>query len=285
MKLKNRLLLVALSIALPALAACNGGTATQGADTAASEEQPAAATAPESRWEKDGLTVSAMTGSPEFPSATLTLDGIEDGQNLPSGTVRFAFGVEGYTLAEQTSDAADKGIANSAQGQHIHLILNDGPYSAHYEAEFARDLEDGDYVMLAFLSRSYHESLKNPGAAVLRHFTVGDAEAQEFDVNAPHLFYSRPKGTYTGADSKKLMLDFYLLNTDLSPDGNRVRATINGTEFVFTEWLPYVIEGLPLGEVEITLELIDAAGNAVPGPYNSVTRTVTLEGDDGGNEA
>ncbi len=139
--------------------------------------------------------------------------------------------------------------------------------------------------MLAFLSRSYHESLKNPGAAVARHFTVGDAEAKEVDLNAPHLFYSRPKGTYAGADTERLMIDFYLLNTGLAPDGNRVRATINGTELVFSEWYPYVVEGLPLGEVEITLELIDGDGNPVPGPFNSVTRTVTLEGGDEGNEA
>ena len=36
------------------------------------------------------------------------------------------------------------------------------------------------------------------------------------------------------------------------------------------------MKGLPLGEVNIKLELIDANGSIIPGPYNSVTRTVTL---------
>ena len=59
----------------------------------------------------------------------------------------------------------------------------------------------------------------------------------------------------------------------------------NGTEFIFTEWVPYLVEGLAPGQVDISLELQDAQGNFIPGPFNSVTRTVTLEapevGDDG----
>ena len=101
----------------------------------------------------------------------------------------------------------------------------------------------------------------------------GDEEA---DLTAPHLFYSRPKGTYKGADTQKVMLDFYLLNTSISADGNKVRATINGTEFMIDEWAPHYIEGLPMGEATIKLELLDAEGNPIPGPFNSVERTVTL---------
>ncbi len=230
-----------------------------------------------SHLEAGGLKVSALRDSPNFPDATLTLPGITPGQKLPAGPFKFAFEVKNYTLGTATSDAATKGIANSAQGQHIHLILNNNPYSAHYEHSAEQKLEDGHYVLLAFLSRSYHESLKNPSAMVLTQFTVGEGKAEAVDLSAPHLFFSRPKGVYKGADTQKLLLDFYLVNTTLSPSGNKVRATINGTEFVLTEWVPYVIEGLPLGQVEIKLELIDAQGKLIPGPFNSVTRTTTLE--------
>ncbi|HEX8657374.1 MAG TPA: hypothetical protein VF690_07570, partial [Hymenobacter sp.] len=87
---------------------------------------------------------------------------------------------------------------------------------------------------------------------------------------------SRPKDTYSGADGKRIMLDFYLVNTTLAPDGNRVRATINGSEFMLDRWMPYQMEGLPAGQNTVKLELIDAAGNLIPGPYNSVTRTFTV---------
>jgi hypothetical protein len=91
------------------------------------------------------------------------------------------------------------------------------------------------------------------------------------------MFYSRPKGEYTGEETKRVMLDFYLVNTDLSPEGNKVRATVNGTEFMLDRWLPYAIEGLPMGEITIKLELLDSEGKVLPGPYNSVERTITLK--------
>ena len=45
---------------------------------------------------------------------------------------------------------------------------------------------------------------------------------------------------------------------------------------MITEWAPMVIKGLPMGEVAIKLELIDASGAVIPGTFNSVERTVTL---------
>ena len=179
-----------------------------------------------------------------------------------------------------TEGAHEKMIANSEKGQHIHLILNNNPYDALYETNYQKELEEGHYVELSFLSRSYHESIKNPDAYVLRQFTVGNAENKNVDLNAPHMFYSRPKGEYTGKDTEKIMLDFYLVNTELSENGNKVRATINGQEFMINEWKPYYISGLPMGENTIKLELLDANGNLVQSPFNPVTRTITLKGGD-----
>ena len=94
------------------------------------------------------------------------------------------------------------------------------------------------------------------------------------DMEAPTLIYSRPKGKYAGKDTENLLLDFFVLNTTLSATGHKVKATINGEEFTITEWAPHVIKGLPKGEVTIQLELIDANGNMIPGPFNTVTRKV-----------
>ena len=102
-------------------------------------------------------------------------------------------------------------------------------------------------------------------------------EKNNIDLLNEILFYSIPKGKYTGDDTKKLLLDFYLVNTNISPDGNKVRATINETEFIIDEWAPYYIEGLPLGEVSIKLELIDSKGNLIETPFNPSLRTVILE--------
>jgi len=99
----------------------------------------------------------------------------------------------------------------------------------------------------------------------------------DIDFSAEHMFYSRPKGTYSGEDTKEVLLDFFIVGTEISPDGNRVKAIINGEEFYVTEWKPQVIKGLPLGENRIQLILIDENLDPIPGPFNAVTRTFTLE--------
>ncbi|RMG69487.1 MAG: hypothetical protein D6722_10215 [Bacteroidetes bacterium] len=230
--------------------------------------------------EVPAITLSPLSGSVDFPEATLALISAEPGDE---GAYTFNFEVGGYELGVQTEPATPNGLANSDKGQHIHLIVDNGPYEAHYEtsATTTKLAEPGNHVVLAFLSRSYHESVKNldPAAAsyVLTQIQTGEGEYEQADFSAPHMFYSRPKGTYTGAGTEKVLLDFFLLNVDLAPDGYKVRATINGEEFILTDWVPYVMEGLPMGENTVKLELLDAAGAVVPGPFNSVTRTFTLE--------
>ena len=227
--------------------------------------------------EKDGITLTAYNSSPKFEGAKLTLTSPKNGDNVKAGNVKFEYDVQGYELGAQTSDAGTNGLANSGDGQHIHAILNNEPYMAHYKPGFETDLKDGKYVLLSFLSRSYHESLKNAEAMNIIEFTVGNSDAPSVDLNAPHLFYSRPKGTYKGVDTDKLLLDFYLVNCDLSEDGYKVRATLNGTEFMLTKWAPYIVEGLPKGDLNLKLELLDSNGDLVSSPYNPSTRTVQLE--------
>ena len=226
------------------------------------------------------ITLTPLEGSPAFADATLSLTSAEPAED---GNYDFAFEVQNYELGAQTESTPPNGLANSGNGQHIHLIVDNSPYSAHYESSFSTDKlsAPGNHVVLAFLSRSYHESVKNIEEGAQSYFIgqyqTGDEAAKQADLSAPHMFYSRPKGTYKGDDIKRLMLDFFLLNVDLSPDGNKVRATINGTEFIIDKWQPYVIEGLQPGEVNVKLELLDASGALVESPFNPVERKVTLE--------
>ena len=213
--------------------------------------------------------------SPEFKDAKLNATNIDINANDSAYLIDFAFEVTNYALGRQTEDAATRGIANSDKGQHIHLIINNEPYSAHYEPAAHKNLPEGNYVALAFLSRSYHESVKNGQSFVLANINAGNNNAP-FDETSQHLFYSRPKGSYKGPEIKNLLLDFFLINTELSADGNKIRATINGEAFMIDEWVPYYIKGLSPGELTVKLELLDVDGNAIEGPYNVVERKVTL---------
>ena len=214
------------------------------------------------------LRLVAAPAAAQFPDAALKLESITPNESTKE--VAYKFAVSGFDLKAQTPDAATRGCANSAEGQHIHYILNNKPYLAKYEAEFTEKADDGANVVLCFLSRSYHESLKNNASVVVQHFDMpasGTAAAVNIEQD-PILFYSRPKGDYKQLDGEKILLDFYLLNTDLEQEGYSVRATIDGEVWTINKWDAYFIEDMDLGKHTVRLELVDGNGQLVPGPFN-----------------
>ena len=219
-------------------------------------------------------TLTAFTPSPEFPDAKI------ETVEFKNGTFSFGIDSDTYELGVQTSDAPAKMCANSAKGQHIHLIMDNAPYAAKYEAKFDYDIEDGERYMLAFLSRSYHESIKTDQAHVAQQVIVKDKSIiKSQPITEPALFYSRPKGTYVGkANTNKVMLDFYPVNCSIGSTQN-VIATINGEEHILDKWQPYYIEGLPMGENQVTLSLVGKNGDKVKSIMPPVTRTFTLKAD------
>jgi len=221
---------------------------------------------------KYGLT--PFTPSPSFDDAKIS--------DMKYVGRKFSFKVEGkdYQLGAQTPDAPQKMCANSAKGQHIHLIINNEPYMAKYTSSFEADIPDGEHYALAFLSRSYHESIKTNMANITKKIDVkGGKITKAEDVDLPMLFYSRPKGTYVGKnDTEKVMLDFYLKNADLGAN-YKVRADINGEIHMLDKWQPYYITGLPMGENTIELTLVDKKNHKIETPLNPVKRTFTLKAD------
>lgn len=213
--------------------------------------------------------VTPFGASEEFADASL------ESMDYRNGRFTFVIGGESFKLGLQTSDAPSKGCANSAEGQHIHLIVDNMPYLAKYEDTFDYDIEDGEHYILAFLSRSYHESLKSRQASIAVKVIVKDKSFTHVEpISQPMLFYSRPKGVYEGeSDTRRIMLDYYLVNPQ---SGHQVRATINGEAHVLTDWVPYYVDGLPAGDNEITLLLADQSGNRVNVDLNPVTRKFSL---------
>jgi hypothetical protein len=226
------------------------------------------------------LKLYPLEDSPSFNDAILTLNTPGEKGQLKNDKVHFAYDIKNYELSKPTvegSCAID--CANSGQGQHIHLILNNQPYLAKYTPEFDETLAPGHYIALSFLSRSYHESIKHYEAYDLRQFTVGKVEEKEVDLTQPMLFYSRPKGEYKGKETKKILLDFYVVNATLGTNDYRVKATIDGTVFMLKSWKGYLIEGLSIGDHSIKIELLDKEGNLVKSPYAATERKITLRSE------
>jgi hypothetical protein len=192
--------------------------------------------------------------------------------------VKFVFATENFALGDTTPGGATLRCANSAKGQHIHYIMDNAPYEALYQPTYTDTLEPGWHTLLAFASRSYHESVKSADSYILYNFAVGGAAGNAPDLMAPHLFYSRPKGSYVGpAETERILLDYFLVNTALGPDTNRVRLTIDGQSTVLYHWQPYFIEGLALGEHTLKLELLDRNNQLVPSPFNGTERIIKLK--------
>ena len=269
-KLVYSSLILAL-VALLSFSACKNEGAKTGGDNAAAVENPEAI--PPVKGE---IQIFPFPFSLDFPGAGLT------SLDYKNGKFTAKIAGDNFILGEQTGDRDQKMCANSKEGQHLHLIVDDSAYVAKYKAEFEHKIADGDHFICSFLSRSYHESIKTKEAGWIRKVTVKNGSFTKVTpVKEPMIFYSRPKGKYVGkAETTKVMLDFYLNNTTLAPNGFRVKALFNNEkEYVIDTWQPYYIENLPLGDNKVKLTLIDPAGNPVACPLNPVERVFTLEAD------
>ena len=226
-------------------------------------------------------TIKPAGSSVDFPDATIV--DLKIGKDLKSDSTLFNYTISGFELGNQTSDALDRACANSAKGQHIHLLLNNEPYEAWYEKSFKKKLAEGHYVALSFLSRSYHESLKGPKAYKITQFNVGKnagTTKDDIDLKAPMVFFSRPKGEYIGEDAKKILFDFYVVNAKISDNEYKISYTLNTTSIstmgIINKWEPYFIENLPMGKSSIKLQLIGKDGKPLTGPHTSAERSFEL---------
>ncbi|MFD1630092.1 hypothetical protein [Pseudopedobacter beijingensis] len=226
------------------------------------------------------ITIEALNESDDFPNAKLTLGDVKTEVVGDSTRLTFNFGVENYELTKQTEDGHAEHCANSKEGQHIHFIMDNKPYAALYKPTNTVTLaKNSEHVLLCFLSRSYHLSVKSPDASVLVKFKIdenGNYVKLE-EPTEPMLFYSRPKGEYKGADVDNVLLDFYVKNLKISPQDYKVNVQAADTTFTVDSWTPYLIKGAPAGDLNVKISLVDPQGNNIGGTFGEIERTSKLE--------
>ena len=236
---------------------------------------------------EDDVQIEKGERSSTIEGAAARITAPTDSAIVDSASVDVTIEAENFETGVQTETDRAEEIANSGNGQHFHVILDNEPYKANYEAGTPFDLGDlapGAHTVVAFPSRSYHESVKGREAHDLVNFYVQEESGEVMLGNRdPAIVYSRPKGTYSGADAERIMLDFYLHNVELGDDGYKARYTISddgGAEVAtttLTEWTPAFVTGLSSGSYEVNLQLIGDDGEVVPGPFNDTTREITVE--------
>ena len=268
-----------IPVACAALLSASCGNSDSGKDKAATQDSVVAL---------KPVAISTVTPSPDFPGAALSIASVKaEKVGADSAKVSFAFDVKNYELKMQTSDNGTKMCNNSDKGQHIHFILDNGAYKALYEPKNEVTLpNDGkEHYLMAFLSRSYHESIKTKGATVVYHFKIdekGNLKKLD-DPKTPMLFYSRPKGDYMGKDVNNVLLDFYVWNCSLATDGYKVKADISNETVpaqqltaTFDKWEPHFIQNLGFGKCKVSLTLVDKDGKPADGPMTAASREFNL---------
>ena len=243
-------------------------------------------------------------GEQDKAEPELLVESPKNGETISSSTVK----VKVKVVGDLKMGKDEKGTGN-----HVHVILDNQPYAAHYiwdEGFELRNVSDGEHTLRMFASRPWHESYKNAKAFKTIKFRVKDGKADEtkpttddsgkkladakkpegtdvkeskagdVDFAKPLLTYSRPKGVYKGEAAEMIMIDFWLANAKLSGDGGdyKIRYSVNdGEAQTIEKWSPIWLKGWKDGKNTIKLELVDKDGKLVEnGGYNSTTREISV---------
>ena len=263
-----------MKLPLNLLFACILVTGTEGCETKTSgvsgESEPG------KTEEKDEINISPLNMRPLNEDAILEMNEPGEYQELNAGITSFNFEATNFRLGTSDTRAGQNDLATYASGRHITIVLNNELHITGSNTVFQYFLKPGRYTALAFLTSPDYISIKSPEAYVLRQFSVGNEKPGDLDLTGPNIFYSRPTGSLSGPETRRVLLDFYLVNCILSRKDFHVRVTIRDKIFMIYEWKPYVIRNLPFGENTVKLELLDKNGKPVNSPFPSATGKVLL---------
>jgi hypothetical protein len=168
-------------------------------------------------------------------------------------------------------------------GQHIHVILDNEPYQPCYSVKepfLLKGVKPGIHTLRAFPARAWHESIKDPEAFASVTFYV-EKKKGKAPVNFESdqiLTYSRPKGKYEGEKANKILFDFWVKNSELSPNGNQVRYKLDNDDTkTLSEWKPTYFENLAAGKHKLVIDLVNKKGKPVKGKYNHTEREFEVQ--------
>ena len=167
-------------------------------------------------------------------------------------------------------------------GPNLHVILDNQPYIAHYDADrplVFTDLEPGTHTLRVFAARPWHESFKNREAYAQTTFHVF-TKTEEYtpQPQLPVLTYSSPSDSY-GAEP--ILMDVWLANAPIRdslvpdvPKDWRIRYTLNGNSSTLDRWQPLYLTGLKSGRNIVSVELVDGDNRPIRNVFNSAARTI-----------
>ncbi|MBP9840804.1 MAG: hypothetical protein KBC64_00070 [Simkaniaceae bacterium] len=232
-----------------------------------------------------GVQITLLEKTAEIEGSSIMLNPSLNGSNVVAFPMNMTMKVTGFPLGIISQFERKNQFRGDPQGQAIHLFIDDLPYVdiSHLSGSLASytiktPLLRGKHLVRVLLCRSFGECLKGKGGFSMASFSVSDRKDRiplEFNQAAPLLTYNEPQGTF---DRGAILLDFYLSNCTLAPDGYKVILRIDNKKVkVIDAWAPYSISDLAKGPHKIRLTLIDAVGKEVSGEFNNVEREIFVK--------
>jgi hypothetical protein len=237
------------------------------------------------------VTITPGSSGMPYLGASIRIVSPRPDEVLTDDSVSVTVDLSRFDVAVPTPGDVDKGLAYSKSdpanmltpfGQHVHVIVDNEPYMACYMKgmPFAipKRLAPGMHTLRVFPSRSWHESVKQAGCFAMETFYVKSKSGDPVDWKKPFLTYSRPKGEYSGAGAKQIMVDFYVSNCELGKGKYTAKIEVDGTTQATADaWQPYLITGLEPGQHKVKVTLVAPDGKPVEGAWNSTERTITVK--------
>jgi hypothetical protein len=238
-----------------------------------------------------------VRGTPESDTVTVVVAIPKEGAVVKGNPVWMQIRVDGFALAADSQFERKQELANTDMGQTVHVVVDNQPYfpvngpaidpfneegfyyDTSYKFEIPFKLSEGMHTLRVFPARTYGESLKGEKTFFASTFYVGEkGDKERYDLSTPFLTYNEPSQWMRLTEEKPVLLDFYISNCEMTPDGYTVRLTIDGKfHRTLTSWQPYYIYGLKKGRHTLRLELLKGKDKKpVKGPFNDVERTITI---------
>jgi hypothetical protein len=241
------------------------------------------------------IRTMAVARTPESNTIALTIAVPQNGE-VVGRPVYIQFRIDGYALGAASQFERASEIVETNMGQTVHVVVDDHPYfpinepaldpfdeggfyyDMSYKFEIPFRLKDGMHTIRMFPARSFGESLKGDNTFAAIQFYVGSESGQRtIDLSKPYITYNEPSDQMYLVENKPVLLDFYLSNAELSPNGYKVRVSIDGKAVqTVTSWQPFYIYGMKKGRHTVRLELLDSKDKLVPALSNDVKQTITI---------
>lgn len=197
-----------------------------------------------------------------------------------------------FPLGVQTFSESLQGMRRNPNGSTIVVIFNakdrisitdrdEVPMiekKAYFEKELSKrlprklkvDFQKGKVMVSIIALNAFNESIKMPGAMAVEVLDYENPPVpnKTFSekLKMPYIHYIQPLGKFKYKEP--ILLDFYLVNTEIAPAGNKVELYVDGRLITrLSRWTPYQLQNLEPGFHKIKLVLVSPDNTPLPLPF------------------